>query len=1068
MINVNRISDMYRNVMWGQRHFKDFEIYNNFEYTSDDHHFEIIAQFNYFFLHYDVTIQGDDDRVKFSCDCDFNKPHSACGHVVATALLYNELRFDKKYETFSSVQFEDYRQEILNRARLDAEASKQLAIYNEQRKNSETLLNIMNQKELLKIDHFLNQSEYTLHFDFELIKHNKNHYASFKDLQFYLKAKVGNDKMYVIKDFEQFFDLISHEEYFKYGQNLGFVHSLNAFDASSQHIIVALQQYFLNVQDTTHNFRTLAFEVEHLDFLYDLFKDPSVVSNVQFKEAAYTSTFQSERINEDEVRIRLLNTDDLYTSAFHLYHLSNNTITRYHFKDVHSFQLVKLLLEHKAIILKNAEMDQIVSLLNKDATTILDYTREETVTEEIALYIDLNNENIVVHGDVIINDEHENILLSKYQTHLNVQKIIHILSSFETGRTTKHIEMALSNPKTYTFLAEGLDFLQQFATVYAHESLKNINQPSIINLNVGVSINHNLLDLDVSSLNFSKSELVDILKQYRRKQRFFKLKSGEIINLESEGLDELDRFIQNTGIKVDQLKDDTITLPLYQAMHVEHDLEKLSNLNSHLTDDFKIFSADFKQQKVEHMDVSKKYLDVLKPYQVHGVKWLKLLGAYGFNGILADDMGLGKTLQIIALLENSTSDLPSLVVAPASLLFNWDDELKKFDSNLKTLLIHGPKEARLNSISNIEDYDIIITTYDYLRNDFEAYQALQFHYLIIDEAQYIKNQKTQTARSVKTIKSEHRLALTGTPIENTLAELWSIFDFLMPGYLYNYNYFKSHFEIPIVQEQDAYIQDQLKAMVSPFILRRIKQDVLLDLPDKIEKTLSLEFSEDEAKLYYAKLAQGSKQLTSILEAERVDNIMVLQLLNELRQICIDPRLLYDDIETPSSKIKATIEILEPLVSSKQKTLIFSSFTRSLSLLEKELKAEGISYFKLTGANSKEERRQLVDAFQNDDTLVFLISLKAAGVGLNLTAAENVIHFDPWWNVAAENQASDRAYRIGQTKEVQVIKLIMKDSIEEKILAMQAHKKAMADIFIEGSSGSFASMSKEDLKALFEY
>ena len=362
---------------------------------------------------------------------------------------------------------------------------------------------------------------------------------------------------------------------------------------------------------------------------------------------------------------------------------------------------------------------------------------------------------------------------------------------------------------------------------------------------------------------------------------------------------------------------------------------------------------------------------------------------------------------------------------------------------------------------------MLITTYDYMRRDANLYDGYQFENIILDEAQYIKNPKTKNAITVKSLKAKHRFALTGTPIENSLAELWSIFDFLMPEYLYSYHYFKTNYETPIVKNHDENKQQELKKLITPFILRRNKKDVLTELPEKIEKTLSIEFNEEENKLYLANLIQVNKKLQEQLNYDNVDRIAILAMLTRLRQICCEPRIIYDNISNISSKLSGCLDLIRNFLGNNQKVLLFSSFTSVLDLIAKELEKESITYYQLTGDTKKEERHRLVNQFQNDDTTVFLISLKAGGTGLNLTAAEAVIHFDPWWNMSAQNQATDRAYRIGQENVVTVYKLVMKDSVEEKILELQNKKKNLADSFVENNEGSITTMSTNDIIELFK-
>ncbi|MFM1542615.1 DEAD/DEAH box helicase [Helcococcus ovis] len=408
--------------------------------------------------------------------------------------------------------------------------------------------------------------------------------------------------------------------------------------------------------------------------------------------------------------------------------------------------------------------------------------------------------------------------------------------------------------------------------------------------------------------------------------------------------------------------------------------------------------------------------------------------------------------------------LHSLIICPASLVLNWESEFSKFSDINELLVIHGNKESRIVKISNIKD-EIVITSYDYIKRDIDLYKEIKFDTLVIDEAQYIKNYKTKVSKTIKQIISEYKIAFTGTPIENTLLELWSIFDFLMRGYLFKYEKFSNLFEKQIVLNNNENSKQKLKDMVEPFILRRLKSEVLDELPEKIEETYYVEQSEEEKKIYLSNLMMVNKAISS---KEDNNKIEILAMLTKLRQICIDPRLLYESVTDVSSKIKVSIELIQKSIENKEKVILFSNFTSVLDLLSQELNKINIDYYTLTGSTNKIMRKKLVDDFQSDDTPVFLISLKAGGTGLNLTKASVVIHIDPWWNLSAQNQATDRAYRIGQKNVVQVFNLITKDTIEEKIQKLQLSKKDLSDIFIENSKGSFANMSKEDLLELFKY
>ena len=429
---------------------------------------------------------------------------------------------------------------------------------------------------------------------------------------------------------------------------------------------------------------------------------------------------------------------------------------------------------------------------------------------------------------------------------------------------------------------------------------------------------------------------------------------------------------------------------------------------------------------------------------------------------------------IVSYLEEHTKEerKPCLVVCPSSLSLNWKKEAEKFAKDMKCLVISGVASEREKALQSIPNYDLVITSYDLLKRDIEQYEqyGYTFQYIIADEAQYIKNSNTQNAKAIKKIKAKTKYALTGTPIENSLAELWSIFDFMLPGYLFGYKKFKEMYEIPIVKDQDELAMKKLKMLIEPFILRRNKKEVLTELPDKTITVLYNEMEEEQQKLYLSYLAQSKQTMLEEIQANGIQKsqIKILALLTRLRQICCHPSLFLENYNGESSKLNQCVEIVKDGIHSGHKILIFSGYTSMFPILEKKLKKEGITYYKLTGQTEVSERIHLVDAFNtNPEVKVFLISLKAGGTGLNLTGADMVIHYDPWWNLSAENQATDRAYRIGQKNNVQVYKLITKNSIEEKIYELQERKAKLVDTMLDTKTTFISKLTKEEIMDLFK-
>jgi SNF2 family DNA or RNA helicase len=553
-------------------------------------------------------------------------------------------------------------------------------------------------------------------------------------------------------------------------------------------------------------------------------------------------------------------------------------------------------------------------------------------------------------------------------------------------------------------------------------------------------------------------------------------------------------------------------LPLYRALYLDKMLEEHDELASDRDHAFRELVKNFKTIKDSDFSAPASLKKIMRNYQVYGYKWMRTLAGVGFSGILADDMGLGKTLQMISVLLADKSELAgelekadslgncqdteepagaaesaasqvvsaaeagkrtgavphtSLIVCPASLVYNWQEELQRFAPELKTVPVTGTAVVRKDIIEGWQSWDVMITSYDLLKRDISHYEDKTFFYHVLDEAQFIKNPKAGVSKAVKVIHSHHRMALTGTPIENRLSELWSIFDFLMPGFLYDYAEFHNRYENPITREKDEEAAGRLKRMVGPFILRRLKGDVLKDLPEKIEEVRYAKFDTEQQHLYDAQVAHMTSMLESGELSNGKDKIRILAELTKIRQLCCDPSLILENYSGGSAKREAVLDLIRSAMDGGHRMLLFSQFTSMLELLEEDLKKENISYYKITGSTPKEERIRLVHAFNENNTPVFLISLKAGGTGLNLVGADMVIHYDPWWNLAAQNQATDRAHRIGQKHKVSVFKLIAKNTIEEKILKLQEAKKDLADAIISGEGESLTSLTAEELVELLQ-
>ena len=629
--------------------------------------------------------------------------------------------------------------------------------------------------------------------------------------------------------------------------------------------------------------------------------------------------------------------------------------------------------------------------------------------------------------------------------------------------------------KSYEFLTEELPALPDWVDVFYEDSFVKRPVRPMPKVSAGVSVNDmDLLEVTFNMKDLDFSELMDILDSYHAKRRYHRLKDKTFVTLEEQQMQALADFVENVGItRANAVDGATVELPLSHAMYLDELVREDENLRLERSRDFRKIVRDIRRPEEAEYDVPESLKGVLRDYQVTGFNWLSTLADYHLGGILADDMGLGKTLQVIAFLlsKKAEGQPPSLVVAPTSLMYNWLDEIQRFAPELKAAAVAGAKEQREMILTEAyQGYDVLITTYNMLKRDIKLYEKIKFRYAFLDEAQHIKNPTTQNARAVKKVKTQGYFALTGTPIENTLTELWSIFDFLMPGYLMTHKKFKERYETPIVREQNERSLRDLKRHVMPFILRRMKKDVLKELPDKVERKMVNEMTEKQEKVYQAWFLRSQREFAAELRQNGFgDNrIKILAILTRLRQIACDPAMFLEGYEGGSGKLDMLEEVVSEAVEGGHRILVFSQFTVMLEHIGQRLKELGILYYYLDGSTPALERIRLVKLFNEGNMPVFLISLKAGGTGLNLTGADMVIHFDPWWNPAVEEQATDRAYRLGQKNNVQVLKFITKGTVEEKIYELQEKKKSLIDQMIQPGENFLSKLSEEEIKELFAH
>lgn len=978
------------------------------------------------------------------CTCQ-QKQHTGCVHLVSVVRAINEIN-PQQFPFY--VDYQKYVQE----------KNKQFELERKRRwidQSNQSAFQFIKERQEYKVKSFFKENEGQI----RLTIHPATSYY-WDEMAFKLKIQVN--RAYTVKNMQELLHGFFEKRLEKFGKNTQIYLNLDDLDQPSQTIYNFLLKYAfsLNWQKEGNIYG------DCLDDFFTLNQTlPKGYTDYKTSEETLKLVLNLKE-NEDYFEVHMDLDDEFYIGTKYLYKFGSLThIIRYNLDpDGFLCQLASHIQEEDGWYIKKEDfrsfylqciqpyMDYILLETNVDTSQYM------TQIEDIRVYSDLENADMIVWGSYLENNQKKSFF--DHTDSNQIASIEAIIQHYATQITEQKAVFKGRSDALYKFLDYGIPLIQKQADVYVSEELKRLKNRHSMNLSVKVYVQNNLLKMELDS-NINADELSHVLNAYRKKKKFYQLKNGEMISLDDESLEQFDELATSMNLTTKDLKKEVIEKPAYQAFHFMDVNPELDVRNDDSVMEYTNRLSDVKNHTIH---LKKEYKDLLRLYQQQGVQWLYDLKNMGLNGILADDMGLGKTLQVLIFYEQFVDkEKPSLIVCPSSLMYNWMSEIEKFHIHIDAVCVTGSQSVRKQIIE--QKHELYITTYDYLRRDVEAYEPMKFEYMILDEAQFIKNPKTKNAQSVKALKSKHRLALTGTPIENSLSELWSIFDFLLPGYLYSLNYFTKNFEKPI-QMGDEKRQDQLKKLVSPFILRRTKKQVLKDLPDKVEKDMWLDFSTEEKNLYLANLAQVNQQLQEQLKLEQVDSILILAMMTRLRQICCEPRMLYDNYKGTSTKFTMCLDLIETLKENGKKVLLFSSFTSIFDSFIEEFKKRKIKYHMITGAVDKKKRKQEVDAFQSDDSNVFLISLKAGGTGLNLTQAQAVIHFDPWWNVSAQNQATDRAYRIGQTKNVLVYQLLMKNTIEEKIYEMQKRKKEMSDMFVENSKGGIATLSKEELKELF--
>lgn len=866
--------------------------------------------------------------------------------------------------------------------------------------------------------------------------------------EYYLSLRIGVDKKYIVKNFQEFIQNCLSNKTIRYGKNFEFTHNINNFVEKDKKVIQQLLDYFSNVEYSgDKNVELNSYQLEKLLLLLQN-------EIVYINEKSYLiklDKFKPEVAIDDKYQIKLNLAKNCY-----LLELFDNVFIMDEDKQTIDLldctseekQLILFAKENQGLCIESVKEDFKDKIYSRYSETIkvADNLKEEFKTGflEIETYFDYDEKKISYTTKYLIdNCEIKEEDLKKRADLRKNEDYKTILANYGFK------EKVLSDDSFTTFFNRDFSDLKKYSKVYLSDSIKNKQLVRFTPAKIQITYKNNLVSAFMDESQYTDSQLDEIIKAFKKKKKYVLLKDNRIVDFENPEVKEFVDTIDELGLNPKKLKENN-------RISMVQGLKAIAHENSCKVDDYlrKMIEdiSNFKNDKTPLPTINAN----LRQYQEEGYRWLKNICKYNVGAILADDMGLGKTLEIITLIASDNTLKPNLIVCPKSLIFNWRNEFERFASEEKVVEIYGPKSQREGLINSIKENEKVnyITSYDSLRNDIEAYKT-KINIMVIDEAQYIKNVNAQKTLTVKQIEAVHKIALTGTPIENNIIDLWSIFDFIMPGYFESLEKFKSKYN---ANEEFVHV---VAKRIAPFVLRRTKANVLKDLPEKFERILTAEMGEEQRKVYDA-FRKKAKDAISTGSAKAFD---MLPYLTRLRQICVDPSMFYDGYKGGSAKFDELSQLIDDYLKEGHRILIFSQFVKALDNIESKL---NLPCFKITGDVDSKKRHEICEKFNaGSKENIVLISLKAGGTGLNLTGADVVIHLDPWWNVSAENQASDRSHRIGQTRNVEVIKLICEDSIEQRVIELQNKKKDLIDKMISNDESTVVSASIEDIKFMLQ-
>lgn len=1035
---------------------------------------------------YQVEIkQLEDDELQPSCTCPAFDKYAECKHIVATmlVLIEKETKTQKVVELAKEEDMKIQRQFDVTKKLIHSFSG---FVEEEEDRTIETTA----QKRLQL------QVEYILRISTGIGVSNKN---------LTLSLKVGPDRTYVVKKIGDFIKSVQQQSSVFFTQNFSYDPTEHTFAEEDLKVFDMLYDIERNAQiyhqaytsswynDNAKNDRELIIPPSAATPCLEMISTRNCMASInrihEYKDISVNNgqlPFKFQLLEEDNDHFSL-DLDGLFEGTFidhYGYYFLDGCfykLSKAQQKIEKNLKEIMYQLEDKNYLkIAKQQIGQFMSQVVPGIKRFGELTISDSISDRISnpplrakLWVDRDGNKLLAkieyhYDDHVIDpfaDMEENsketngaIFIREAEKENKIMRVIEG-ASFKFNGKQLYVE---DEEGIFTFLYQLLPRLDDYVEIYMTDGVEELLAAESYAPKTSIDIDDatNLLDISFSMEGIEQQEVENILKSVIEKKRFYRLKSGAFLSLENEEFEAVGELLGELDVTKRQLTGVKLQAPIFKGAQIEritagkrHSPIKLGRSLRSLLYDIKN-PEDLEIEKPEEIHAQ------LRDYQMTGFRWMKTLAHYKLGGILADDMGLGKTLQSITFLasekvEGKTTDQPALIVAPASLIFNWKNEFDQFAPTLNIKVISGTQEERREFLANPNDADVWITSYPLIRQDEEFYANYTFHTLILDEAQAIKNHATKTAKAVKTIRARRRFALSGTPIENRIEELWSIFDAILPGLFPSFRLFRN---LP---------EEKVSAISRPFILRRLKKDVVKELPEKIETVSSSELTMEQKQLYVAYLEQIQQETRATIAQEgfQRSKLKILAGLTRLRQLCCHPSLFIENYQGQSGKLEQLLEIIETSRANGKRLLIFSQFTSMLQMIQRILETARYDCFYLDGQTPGQERVNMAKRFNDGEKDIFLISLKAGGTGLNLTGADTVILYDLWWNPAVEQQAADRAHRIGQKNVVQVIRMITEGTIEEKIYRLQQKKKALIESIVQPGETMLSSLSEQDIKEI---